>query len=188
MKPKPGKRPRNYPTRDDRRPPRTTASVARLREIVAQVAGGFAADVLDLRVSASQIMRIVLDRDDGLSTNRLVAFIRNLREAMTEAGIDPGDFQIEVDSPGADRLLRTAEHFNRFAGQDIRISRRGPDGLAVQRVTLLGASDGGALIRDRDGAEATVDPAAVEEIRLVPDLGPPPELKSRKKRTGRGAG
>ena len=50
---------------------------------------------------------------------------------------------LEVSSPGIDRPLRTAEHFNRFAGQTANVKTRGPiEGRSSFTGELSGFSDG----------------------------------------------
>jgi ribosome maturation factor RimP len=87
-------------------------------------------------------------------------------------------YQLEVSSPGADRILRTAAHYQRYVGQRVHVE-------------LVAARDGrrrftGELTRaDDDGIELNVDEsvvtvryAEVGKTRLAPDW-------SRKKRRGK---
>src|SRR5690606_12991054 len=111
----------------DRRPPRKPSlrpgggKKAIDREKILAIAGAVVAtrgcELLERTVSDTRRIRLVVDRESAApDTKLLVGLIRATREALAAAGIDPGGFDIEVDSPGEERVLLDARHFERFRG------------------------------------------------------------------------
>lgn len=122
--------------------------------------------MLELRVTPSRDLLLTLDRDLApVDTDLLMRVIQALRRRIFDMDEDPGDYRIEVDTPGDRRLLKHARHFERFAGEAVRLYHE--DG-SRERVTLLGPDGAGARVRGEDGEERLIDPAALEAIRLAP--------------------
>ena len=167
---KPRRDRRDPPRRDsmDRPSRRPPPDVAAIHAAIDATAVAIDVEVVDASVSNARIVRIIIDRESDLDTRRLVSFIKTLRRTLDERGIDPGDFQIEVDSPGTDRTLTRPDHFRRFAGEEVRV--RTDDGR-TERGRLVGERDGRAVIAG-DGGEWEVALDGEVEIRLVPPSGP----------------
>ncbi|MFH0946733.1 MAG: hypothetical protein V2A76_16180 [Planctomycetota bacterium] len=127
------------------------------------------AEVLEVSLRPGLRLSVVLDREDPpVDSALLVRSIKGIRKALLAAGIDPGELSIEVDSPGANRLLATARHFERFMGQKIRVTyREKVDGKTSATMELLGASGSLPLVRDPEGNERTLDQAEYDAIRLA---------------------
>src|SRR5690606_25093756 len=103
----------------------------------------------------------------------------------------PGNYTLEVSSPGIDRPLFTPAQFARFAGQQARVGLKLPqDGRRRLQGTIVSAGEGG-IVFEVDGREVTVAFDNIERARLVPDwaaLGLAPAKEARKGRPGgRGA-
>ena len=69
----------------------------------------------------SPTIRVYIDTDHGVSFDELSAAQAWINEIMDEIDPFPGAYMLEVSSPGIDRPLRTAEHFSRFAGENVVI-------------------------------------------------------------------
>jgi ribosome maturation factor RimP len=87
-------------------------------------------------------------------------------------------YQLEVSSPGTDRILRTAAHYLRFVGQRVHVELvAARDGRRRYTGVLTLADDNGFEL-DVDGSVVTVRYAEVGVTRLAPDW-------SRQKRRGK---
>ncbi len=137
--------------------------------LVDQVAAEHGVEVLERRLTSSWTLHLVLDRDPGpLDANVLTRVIRALREALAARGLDPGLFAIELDSPGAQRLVQTPRHFERFAGKLVRVRLTAPrEGRSSILVRLLGEQDGRPRVALEDGSERVFEPGEFTEIRLA---------------------
>lgn len=109
------------------------------------------------------VLRIYVDRPGGVNVDHCQAISRIVEPVLdVEDFIEPA-YQLEVSSPGLERPLRKPEHFQRFAGERIRVRAYGPvESLAAPQ----GAPSGkgarknwtGVLRGFRDGAvEIDVD-------------------------------
>ncbi|MBI4880038.1 MAG: hypothetical protein HY812_10340 [Planctomycetes bacterium] len=134
-----------------------------------EVAGAHGVEVLERSLTSSWALRLVLDRDpDPINAGLLTRVIRSLREALAARGLDPGLFAIELESPGARRLLKTPRHLERFAGRQVRVRLTRPrDGRSSILARLLGARDGRPLVAVEDGSERVLEPGEFTEIRLA---------------------
>ena len=125
-------------------------------------------EVLELHVSSGRGPRRVLLRIDRL--DEAVVSVEDVRSAAEAFGLEldrldpfPDAYRLEVESPGAERPLVTARHFERFA--DLLVK------LRVGGETLSGrvrAVEADRLTVELDGGEQReVALAAIERARLA---------------------
>ncbi|HUS66609.1 MAG TPA: ribosome maturation factor RimP [Kofleriaceae bacterium] len=100
-------------------------------------------------------------------------------------------YGLEVSSPGIDRPLRTAAHFQRYAGQVAKVLLAQPLGERKNFKGVIGRvdDDGTHVTLDVDGTEFRLPLADIGSARLVPDWdallkAKAPRKESKKKRTG----
>jgi len=113
-------------------------------------------------LSAAQTQGITLD-DCGRVSHQLSGIL-DVEDPIV------GHYDLEVSSPGLDRPLFTAEHFERFQGQKVRIkvaikleSRRNFEGQ------IAGLKQELVLLRV-DGEIREIPLAKIESARLVPEF------------------
>jgi len=82
----------------------------------------------------------------------------------------PGQYMLEVSSPGLDRPLFTAEHFQRFSGSRVKLRVSPPlDGRRNFSGVLVGMRDD-AVVVVQDDEEVAVPLQYIEQARLVPGI------------------
>jgi ribosome maturation factor RimP len=82
----------------------------------------------------------------------------------------PGNYSLEVSSPGLDRRLKKVEHFQRFTGENVKIKLRFPkDGRRNYSGQLASVADQNIEVVV-DGESHTLAIATIESARLVPTL------------------
>jgi ribosome maturation factor RimP len=85
----------------------------------------------------------------------------------------PHNYSLEVSSPGIDRPLRTAGHFRRYVGADVRIAMGVPLGERRNfkgRLTAVEATDAGDVaVVDVDGQPFRLRIEDIDTARIVPD-------------------
>lgn len=82
-----------------------------------------------------------------------------------------GRYTLEISSPGLDRPLFEAAHFDRFAGSRVRLHLRELlDGRRKLIGRLVGMRDGDVVILDGEGREWRVPLERIAKTRLVPEL------------------
>lgn len=122
------------------------------------------------RQPGNNLMRVYIDQDRGVSLDDCEA-VSNQLSAMLDVE-DPikGRYALEVSSPGLDRPLFVREHFERFAGQKVKIRLSIPrEGRRNYTGMLQGVEDE-AVIIVVDGQELRLPLAEIEQARLVPEL------------------
>lgn len=134
-----------------------TASAARLGELVAPAVTAAGYDLEDLTVTSAgrrSVVRVVLDKDGGVTLDDMADASRALGDALDAADVaEPGllgaSYVLEVSSPGVDRPLTVPRHWRRNTGRLVTATLVGGD-EATGRVA---SADGDAVVLDVDGTE-----------------------------------
>ncbi|HET9444940.1 MAG TPA: ribosome maturation factor RimP, partial [Steroidobacteraceae bacterium] len=100
-----------------------------LRELLAPVVAGVGYQLWELEYhprSGGGLLRLYIDSppdssDGGISLDDCERVSRAVSETLDAADPIPSHYTLEVSSPGLDRVLRTREHFERFAGERVRL-------------------------------------------------------------------
>ena len=88
-------------------------------------------EVVDAQFGTGKFLKLIVDRDGGITLEECVRAHKLVRNVAFDMGYDPGDFRIEVESPGADRTLTRPKDFERFRGSRVRVQlkeKRAEDG------------------------------------------------------------
>ena len=100
---------------------------------------------------------VYIDTAHGVSFDELAAAQEWINAAMDELDPFPGAYMLDVSSPGIDRPLRTAEHFERFCGEDVTITCKAPiDGRAKFTGLLASFEDGVATVQLEEGTQVHI--------------------------------
>lgn len=132
---------------------------------------GFELADLEWRVgSGGGVLRLFIDRDSGITVDDCADVSRQVSALLDVEDPVPGDYNLEVSSPGLDRRLVKASHFERFAGSQVRIRlKRLVDGRRNYRGRLLGYTEPNVLVQE--GQESFAVPLQeIDSARLVPEL------------------
>src|SRR3954470_8409554 len=109
-----------------------TASAARLTEVLAPVVEKIGADLEDIDVSKAgkrSVVRVVVDRDGGVSMDDVAEVSRAVSEALdaldeAEPGVLGPSYVLEVSSPGVERPLTAVRHWRRNVGRLVTVVPR----------------------------------------------------------------
>lgn len=111
-------------------------------------------------------IQVFIDTPNGVSFDELSGAQAWINDIMDRIDPFPGAYTLEVSSPGIDRPLRTAEHFERFAGETVQVGCVQPiDGRGKFTGKLEGFSDGNVLL-DVDGQEVAIDLDNIKRARV----------------------
>ena len=94
--------------------------VALLEPAVEQL--GF--ELADLEVNlrgGGGVLRLFIDRDEGITLEDCEAVSRQVSGLLDVEDPIPGEYNLEVSSPGLDRRLVKESHFERFAGNRVKV-------------------------------------------------------------------
>jgi ribosome maturation factor RimP len=136
------------------------------------VVSGLGYELLDVEIGTSgrsALVRVYIDRTDGgaIGLDDCERTSRAIGTALEEADSVSNDYQLEVSSPGFDRPLRTAAHFERFAGSEARIELALPLEGRRRFKGRLGPVSDGMLTIEVDRKEWKLPLAGISKARLV---------------------
>ena len=124
---------------------------------------------LEFRIGGRDgVVRAFIDHPDGITlddcekVSRVISALLDIEDPL------PGHYNLEVSSPGLDRKLTKVEHFQRFAGETVKVQMRFPiEGRRRFRGTLV-TSDSENIVVEVDGEPHTLPMATIDTARLVP--------------------
>jgi ribosome maturation factor RimP len=130
-------------------------------------------ELVELDVPApggSGVLRIYIDREEGIGLDDCERVSHRVSGVLDVEDPIPGQYVLEVSSPGLDRPLRTEEHFRRQAGRVVKVVLvPGRPGRRRYKGKIVGI-DGGALNIEVDGEGVTLPLSDIESARLVPEF------------------
>lgn len=128
-----------------------------LLRLLEPVVGAAGLDLEDVKVTPAgrrRLLRVVVDRDGGVSLDDVAAVSTRVAAALDESDAMGGNpYVLEISSPGVDRPLTQPRHWRRARG----------------RLVAITLADGGQLVgrvREADADEVTLGVA--DEERTVP--------------------
>lgn len=114
----------------------------------------------------SPIIRVLLDREEGLDLDAICSANSWVSEAIDAADPISGPYTLEVSSPGVDRPLRTREHYQRFAGEPVTVKAKPHGGERATWTGTLRGLDGDDVLVEVDGETVRVPFDSVQKARL----------------------
>jgi ribosome maturation factor RimP len=115
------------------------------------------------------VLVIYIDRPEGIAVEDCEKVSREAAALLDVEDPIPGQYSLEVSSPGLDRPLFTPEQFDRFRGEQVQLSLYAPvEGRRKFKGNILGAGDGRVKLAI-DGEEVLLEMANIAKARLVPD-------------------
>lgn len=153
--------------------------IDRMHAIVGPIASDLGLDVYDIERRGATV-RVTLDTepgsDGGISLDSISLATRLISRELDHEDPIAGHYTLEITSPGLERPLRTAAHFQREVGKTITARLRDPlaDPRRVQG-TLIAADERIATLVLDDGTERAIDVNDIDKARTVVDWSPPPK-------------
>ena len=83
-------------------------------------------DVLYRRESSGWVLRLLIDKEDGVTLDDCTAVSREVSHLLDIEDIIDQAFNLEVSSPGLDRPLKSVGDFQRFAGRKAKVTTKEP--------------------------------------------------------------
>ncbi len=143
----------------------------RLRGLVEPAVGRLGFEVVDIEfLSGSRTLRIYIDGPEGVDVDDCARVSRQVSALFDVEDPIPGQYTLEISSPGLDRPLARRDDFVRFAGSQVKIKTSAPvEGRRNFSGRLLGM-DGGNVVLESEEARYDLALENIERARLVPDL------------------
>ncbi len=115
------------------------------------------------------LVRLYIDHPDGVTLDDCERVSHQVSALLDVEDPIPGHYMLEVSSPGLERVLRTREHFQRFAGERVKVELASlVDGRRRFTGTLL-AVDRNDIVLEVDGESLRLPLDGVERAHLAPE-------------------
>ena len=130
---------------------------------------GYELTDLDVRLSGKGgLLQLTIDKPDGVDLEDCQKVSHAVSALLDVEDPVPGEYNLEVSSPGLDRKLTKLQHFQRFEGETLKVTMRFPmDGRRRFRGTLV-SSDDENIVVEVDGESYSLPLATIDTARLVP--------------------
>jgi ribosome maturation factor RimP len=117
-----------------------------------------------------QTVRVYLDRDGGIDIEAVAEANAWVSDALDGVSRLSGSYTLEVSSPGIERILRTPEDYERFAGQRVSVRTTRPVAGRSRFTGLLAGYRDGDVVVTVDEEELRVPLETIERARLKADF------------------
>jgi len=140
--------------------------VALLEPAVEQL--GYELADVELNLTGGSVLRLFIDKAEGIALEDCEAVSRQVSALLDVEDPIPGEYNLEVSSPGFNRRLVKAKHFERFAGSRVKVRlRQLVDGRRRFNAELMGLKQSNVVLRE--GQQLFEVPLTeIEMARLVP--------------------
>ncbi|OHC90258.1 MAG: ribosome maturation factor RimP [Sideroxydans sp. RIFOXYB12_FULL_59_6] len=127
---------------------------------------GMGYELVDLELSGRGMMRVFMDKPEGISVEDCERVSNQLVRLFTVEGVEYE--RLEISSPGLDRVVKKEADFVRFKGQKAKFKLRLPVNGSKQLVGIIGELKDGVLQLDMAGGSVEIELSNVDKARLVP--------------------
>lgn len=143
-----------------------------VRELVAPVAEEFGFmlwDVEYVKEGADMILRITIDKPEGIDIEDCEKMARAIDPIIDEADPIEVSYKMEVSSPGIERVLSRPEHFTACMGEKIEVKLYAPVGGKKQIVGILSDADEKSVTVTVEDESIVLEKSAVAKVSTVFD-------------------
>jgi ribosome maturation factor RimP len=123
--------------------------------------------------SNGALLRLYIDvvaGDAGITVEDCARVSHAVSDTLEADDPIPGHYTLEVSSPGLDRVLRTAEHFERFVGEPVRVELSAAVNGRKRFSGRLLSVAGGQIEIEVDGKPMAMPLTGIRKARLAPEL------------------
>jgi len=137
-------------------------------------------DVELLGGGGARTLRITVSSAHGIDLEAITAVTQAVSPIIDTSDPVHGSYLLEVSSPGVERVLRRADHFDGALGEQVSVKYHTPDGPRRVHGTLKDASAEHVVV-EVDDVPQVIPLRDITQARTVFEWGPPP-------RPGKGKG
>jgi ribosome maturation factor RimP len=115
------------------------------------------------------LLRLTIDKPDGVDLDDCEKVSHAVSALLDVEDPVPGNYNLEVSSPGLDRKLTKVEHFQRFEGETLKVTMRFPIAGRRRFRGKLVSSNEEDIVVEVDGESHSLPLAMLDTARLVPE-------------------
>jgi ribosome maturation factor RimP len=142
----------------------------RVHKVVAPIVESLGYELVGIEYIQAKggLLRVYIDSPEGIKIEDCQAVSEQLSATLDVEDPITGNYTLEVSSPGLDRPLFTAEQFERFAGQQVKISVMAPVNGQRKFTGLLKGIRGNGVVLAVGDEEVCLPLDDIQQARLVP--------------------
>jgi ribosome maturation factor RimP len=115
------------------------------------------------------LLRVYIDQEEGIDLDDCSRVSRELAALLDVEDPISGHYNLEISSPGLDRPLFTLEHYEQFAGSEVKITLFSPEDGRRKFRGLISGVLGDSVQLNVDGVEVALKFGNIAKAKLVPD-------------------
>lgn len=113
-------------------------------------------------------LRVFIDSPNGITVDDCAAVSRQISAVLDVEDPIPGEYLLEVSSPGMDRPLFTLDQFRRYSGEQVKIRLRSPfEGRRNFKGVLTGV-EGDEVVVAVDEHEYLLPIELIDKAQVIP--------------------
>lgn len=146
------------------------SKAAELESIIEPVVRGMGFELVRVAYGGGQrpVLQVMAERPDGsMSIDDCAKLSQELSVILDIENPLPGEYVLEVSSPGIDRPLTRLKDFERFAGYDAKVELRAPIAGRRRWRGVLGGVEKGRIVLDEEGEKHIFDFAEIRRAKLI---------------------
>ncbi len=127
-------------------------------------------ELADIEVNiGGGVLRLFIDSENGITLDDCAAVSRAVSALLDVEDPIPGEYNLEVSSPGLNRRLVKVAHFERFVGSKVKVKlKRLVQGRRNYKGELVGYDEPNVLVKEGGDTFAIPFPE-IDSARVVPD-------------------
>ncbi|MEJ6670612.1 MAG: ribosome maturation factor RimP [Pseudomonadales bacterium] len=142
--------------------------LSKLIEPVVQELGCELWGIEKLQQGRQVVLKIYIESADGITVDDCARISRQVSAILDVEDPIPGEYMLEVSSPGVERRLFKPEHFDVCKGEKVQITlRQAFDGRRKFKGVLCGLEDEEVVIRVDDAQEIVLPISSIERARVL---------------------
>ena len=118
------------------------------------------------REQAGWILRLVIDKQDGISLGDCAAVSREISQLLDIEDFIDQAYNLEVSSPGLNRPLKSLAEFERFVGRKAKIKTKEPISGEHIFIGRINKTEGESIVLEVGPGEVTILFSQVARARL----------------------
>jgi ribosome maturation factor RimP len=141
--------------------------------LVRPVVEGLGCELWELEYSPGRgngFVRLYIDAPDGISLDDCERVSRAVSELLDVEDPVPGQYTLEVSSPGLERPLRTAAHFAPYAGERVFVEMTQPVEGRRRFQGVLAAAGAETIEVEVDDRRYKLPIGGIRKAHLAPDV------------------
>jgi ribosome maturation factor RimP len=117
-----------------------------------------------------ELLRVYIDREGGILLDDCSAVSHQLSGVLDVEDPIPGEYSLEVSSPGLARPLFELAHFARFTGSKAKVKMASPIDGRRNFTGVLSGVEGDDVLLQVDNELVRLDYSQIDSAKLVPEF------------------